>query len=157
MLILKTSLIGSKKKLQRWNAELLSQASRTILISSVLQAMPLYTFSCFRVPDVVCKKLDAITRAFWWGHEVGTRKLHLVNWEKNCQSKSRGGLGLKQFNLVNQAMISKKYWRIQHFPNSQMAHTFKAQYFPTTSLQEYKRKPHHSWTWKNIGSPPCPP
>lgn len=82
LLILKTSLIGSKKKLQRWNAELLSQASRTILISSVLQAMPLYTFSCFRVPDAMCKKLDAFTRAFWWGHEVGTRKLHLVNWEK---------------------------------------------------------------------------
>ena len=58
-------------KLQGWKAKLLSQAGRTTLISSVLQAMPLYTFSDFKVPKAVCNKLDAITRSFWWGHEIG--------------------------------------------------------------------------------------
>ena len=53
-----------QKKLQGWKAKLLSQASRTTLIASVLQAMPLYTFSFFRVPETICNKLDAITRAF---------------------------------------------------------------------------------------------
>ena len=35
-----------QSKLQGWKAKLLSQAGRTILISSVLQSMSLYTFSC---------------------------------------------------------------------------------------------------------------
>nr|POE66601.1 line-1 retrotransposable element orf2 protein [Quercus suber] len=35
-------------KLQGWKAKLLSQAARTTLISSTLQSMSLYTFSCFK-------------------------------------------------------------------------------------------------------------
>ena len=145
-----------QKKLQRWKAKLLSQACKTTLISSVLQAMPFYTFSCFRILETVCNKSDAVTRAFWWEHDLETRKLHLVNWDKICQPKSRGGLGLKRLSLINQAMISKQFWRIQHSPNSLLARTFKAKYFPRSSLQEYKPKPHHGWTWKNIVVPHLP-
>ena len=46
-------------KFQGWKAKLLSQAGRTTLIASVLQAMPLYVFSCFKVPEATCKKLDS--------------------------------------------------------------------------------------------------
>ena len=56
-----------QSKLQGWKAKLLSQAGRTTLISSTLQSLPLYTFSCFKV---ICNKMDAISRAFWWGHEL---------------------------------------------------------------------------------------
>jgi len=51
-------------KLQCWKAKLLSQAGRATLIASVLQAMPLYSFSCLKIPETICNKLDAITRAF---------------------------------------------------------------------------------------------
>ena len=73
-----------QKKLQGWKAKLLSQAGRRTLISSVLQSMPLYSFSCFKIPEAVCNKLDAITRAFWWGHNLGERKFHLINWDTLC-------------------------------------------------------------------------
>ena len=86
------------------------------------------------------------------GHNPGERKLHLINWDTICQPKARGGLGLKKSSLVNQAMIAKQYWRIQNYPNSLMAKTFKAKYFPNSSLQNYKPKPHHSWTWRNIAT-----
>lgn len=58
-------------KLQGWKAKLLSQAGRTTLISFMLQAMPLYMFYYFKIPKAVCNKLDAITKSFWWGHEIG--------------------------------------------------------------------------------------
>ena len=89
-----------QKKLQGWKAKLLSQADRTTLISSVLLAMPLYTFSCFRILDIVCSKFAAITSVFWWGHDLGTRKLHLISWDKICQPKCMGELGLKKFTLA---------------------------------------------------------
>ena len=64
-------------KLQGWKARLLSQAGRTTLISSVLQSLPLITFSCFKVPDQVCNEMGTIIRAFWWGHRQGEKKFHL--------------------------------------------------------------------------------
>ena len=77
-----------QSKLQGWKASLLSQAKRTTLIASVLQTLPLYTFSYFKVPKTICKKMDSIVNAFWWGHDLGVRKLHLMNWNKICQPKS---------------------------------------------------------------------
>ena len=115
-----------QKKLQGWEAKLLSQVGRGTSMSSILQSMPLYTFSYLRIPETMCNKLDAITRAFWWGHKPSVRKLHLVKWDTICQPKSRDSLGLKKFSLVNQAMISKQFWRVQNYPNSLLAKTFKA-------------------------------
>lgn len=142
-----------QNKLQGWKANLLSQVGRTTLISSVLQALPLYSFSCFRIPEFVCNKLDEIVRSFQWGHNVGDRKLHLLNQDKICQPREGEGLGVKKFKFLNQAMVAKQFWRIQHSPNSLLAKTYMAKYFPRTSLQEYRPKPHHFWSWKNIAVP----
>lgn len=68
-----------QSKLQGWKAKPLSQAGRTTLFSSALQSMPLYTFSCFKVPETICNKMDAISRAFLWGHDQSERKVHKVN------------------------------------------------------------------------------
>ena len=43
-------------KLQGWKAKLLSQAGRTTLISFVLQTLPFYAFSCFKVHKLIAKK-----------------------------------------------------------------------------------------------------
>ena len=84
-----------QSKLQGWKANLLSQARRTTLIASVFQTLPLYTFSCFKVPKTICKKMDSLVKTSWWGHEHGVRKLHLLKWDKICCPKSWGGLGSK--------------------------------------------------------------
>ena len=94
--------------------------------------------------------MDAIIRAFWWGHGQGEKKLHLLNWEKICQPKRKGGLRLKKFGPLNQAMLAKQYWNLNHKPNSLLTRTYKAKYYSNCSLQEYIPKPHHSWVWKNI-------
>jgi hypothetical protein len=79
------------------------------LIKSVLQSLPIYTFSCFEVPGAVCKKLDSMVNAFWWGHDPGTKKLHLVGWETLSKPKKEEGLGINKFSLINQAMVTKQY------------------------------------------------
>ena len=37
-----------------------------------------------------------------------------------------------------------------------MAKTFKAKHFPHSNMQSYIPKPYHSWTWRNIATPPHP-
>ena len=88
--------------------------------------------------------MDAISRAFWWGHDVHTRKMHLLNWDKVCKLRREGGLGLKKFSVMNRAMLAKQYWRISQNPQSLISKIFKAKYFP---------KPYHSWFWRGIITP----
>lgn len=40
------------------------------------------------------------------GNTGESSKPHLVNWQTVCHSKRKGGLGLKQSALMNQAMLA---------------------------------------------------
>ena len=57
------------KKIQGWKEKLLSQAGREILIKAVVQAIPTYTMSCFKLPLGLCGDIESIIRKFWWGQK----------------------------------------------------------------------------------------
>ncbi|KAL9661152.1 hypothetical protein QQ045_025974 [Rhodiola kirilowii] len=54
------------KKTWDWKHKLLSGAGREVMIKSVLQVIPLYTMSCFKLPVSICKKLTSVILKFWW-------------------------------------------------------------------------------------------
>ena len=95
-------------KLQGWKAKLFSQVGRMTLINSVLNSIPIYTFSIFKALLSICKKLYSIVNAFWCGHDPGHKKLHLTNWDPITKPK-QGGLGVGKFNLMNKALLAKQY------------------------------------------------
>ena len=74
------------KKLQGLKQKLLSQASREVLIKSVIQAIPTYSMSCFKLPKGLIKDIEAMIQKFWWGHSGDSRKVHWVKWEKLCEA-----------------------------------------------------------------------
>lgn len=76
--------------------------------------------------------------------------MHLENLDKICHPRNEGGLGLKKFSCMNQAMLAKQFWRIQLNPRSLVAEAFKAKYFPRSTIHDCTPKPHHSWFWKDI-------
>ena len=51
---------------------------------------------------------------------------------------------------MNQAMLTKKYWRLINSPQSLLTRTFKTKYHSKKSLPGHTPKAHHSWVWKNI-------
>lgn len=53
------------KKLQGWEAKLLSQDKREVLIKAVAQALPTYTMSCFKLPVTLCHEIEALIRKFY--------------------------------------------------------------------------------------------
>ena len=137
-------------KLQGWKSKLLSQAGRLTLISLVLNSIPIYTFSVFKVPETVCKRLDSLINAFWWGHDPGRKKLHMTNWETITKPKTQGGLGIKKFGPMNKALLTKQYWRIKNNPNLLLSKTLKAKYCPNGDLHFHKPNQKASWIWRNI-------
>lgn len=63
------------KKLVGWKEKMLSKIEKEILIKAVVQAIPTYTISCFKLPDSCCEDLTSMIRNFWWGKRTMKRKL----------------------------------------------------------------------------------
>ena len=82
------------KKLQGWEAKLLSQAGREVLIKAVAQ-LPTNTMSCFKLPITLCHEIKALICRFFWGQGGDCRKIHWVKWQDLCKPKTKGGMGLK--------------------------------------------------------------
>lgn len=64
------------KKVQGWKERLLSQAGKEVLIKSVIQAIPIYMMSIFRIPDGLINDLHAMFAKFWWGSNEEKKKIH---------------------------------------------------------------------------------
>ena len=83
-------------KLQGWKEKLLSQANREVLLKAMIQAIPAYTISCFKLPITFCHEIETLILKFWWGQQGERRKVHWVKWSKLCRSKHVGGSGFKE-------------------------------------------------------------
>ncbi|KAL0458365.1 UNVERIFIED_CONTAM: putative mitochondrial protein [Sesamum latifolium] len=58
-----------------WNAKLLSQAGKGVLMNAVLQSLPTYTMSCFQLPISFVRNLETHMVDFWW-HTQGEKRTH---------------------------------------------------------------------------------
>ena len=54
-------------KLTKWNQKSLSMAGRVSLINSVLNALPIYLLSFFKLPQRIADRLVSLQRNFMWG------------------------------------------------------------------------------------------
>jgi hypothetical protein len=60
----------------------MSKEGKSVLVKSVLQAVPAYTMSCFQLSKKLCKQLSSISSNFWWGDKDGHKKVHWIAWER---------------------------------------------------------------------------
>ena len=64
------------RKLQGWEAKLLSQARSKVLLKAVIQAIPTYTMRCFKLLVSLCNEIEALIKKFWWGQKGDRKKIH---------------------------------------------------------------------------------
>ena len=138
------------KRLQGWEGKLLSQAEREVLIKSVIEAIPIYVMSCFKLPITLCHEIESLVRKFWWDQRGDWRKVHWDKWEDMCQHKDQGGMGFKDLTMFNEAMLTKLAWRLLHDDNSLFYKVFKARFFPRGTILEAKDSSSASYAWKSI-------
>lgn len=73
-----------QRKLNGYDAKLLSLVGRTTLAKSVLLAILGYFMQAALLPIGVCARIEQIVRQFIWGSNGKTNKTALVNWESFC-------------------------------------------------------------------------
>lgn len=94
-----------------WRSRLLSHVGKLQLIKSVINRLPLYFLSLFKMADNVSKKIISIQRrSFWNGNSEGG-KLNSVAWNDMQIPKCMGGLGFGSFKLKNLGLLLKWWWR----------------------------------------------
>ena len=78
-----------------WKKKLLFQAGREVLIKAVIQAIPTYTMSCFKLPKCLVQDIESHIRKFWWGYmESNERSIGLVG--RSFANQKRKGVWVSE-------------------------------------------------------------
>ena len=78
------------------------------------------------------------------------RKIHWLRKQHLSHSKKDGGIGFRNLQLFNIALLECQGWRLLQHPNSLVFRILKAKYFPTQSFLEASVRGHASYLWRSI-------
>ncbi|KAK9169574.1 hypothetical protein Syun_001714 [Stephania yunnanensis] len=153
--VLKTTYNALKQKVQaqaqKWNPSNISLAGRITLSRSTLASIPLYTMQTSLLPKGLCDDLDKICRGFLWGSSNGSRKSSLVAWDKVCQPRKNGGLGMRNMYDMNRSFIMKLGWELITNPKALWVKLMRAKYGIPDDTIPYELTPGKcSHAWRNI-------
>ncbi|KAL0284392.1 UNVERIFIED_CONTAM: putative mitochondrial protein [Sesamum angustifolium] len=108
------------RRIQGWHEKTLSQAGKAVLIQAVVQAIPSYAMSCFRLLGLFSRN------------------------SKRCQLIFFGMTG------IDEKFIAKQLWRLLSRPESLVSKVLKAKYFQRTHLFEAQIGTRPSYTWRSL-------
>lgn len=133
-----------------WKREILSTSGREILIKAVATSLPAYPMSVFKFPKKTCKDINSVIAAFWWGQNGEENKIHWQKWSKMTKGKMEGGMGFRDIEKFNQALLAKNVWRFKENPDALWARIIKGIYFQSKELNLAKKGCHPSCFWSSF-------
>ena len=133
-----------------WSSRFLSKAGKLTMLQSVLTAIPSYTMSCFEIPLSLCKRIQSALTRFWWDSSSEKRSMCWVSWDNLATPKAMGGLGLRDIQIFNQALLAKLAWRILSVPDCLLARVLKGKYCHQGSFLTVELPSACSHGWRGI-------
>ena len=101
-------------KLAGWKEKYLSFAGCTVLIKSVMSAIPNYVMQGVALLVHIYHNWTKSIGTFYGAPQMKKRRMHMVGWSKVIKSKEDGGLGIEAARAKNIALLSKLNWRMYH-------------------------------------------
>lgn len=108
---------------------MLSTGGKEVVIKAVATAIPVYAISYFRTPKSICQNISTLISNFQWGQKE-KKRLHWVSWKYMYEPKAQGGLGFKDLEGFNLALLAKQGQRLLDNADSILAKVLKNRYYP---------------------------
>ncbi|XP_074278012.1 uncharacterized protein LOC141601617 [Silene latifolia] len=102
------------------------------------------------IPSSFCNEIRSLISQFWWGSDGDKRKIAWVAWKRLCQPKCRGGMGFRDMEKFNSALLGKQAWRLLTHGDTLWARLMKARYYVDGSYLEAGLGHNPSYTWRDI-------
>ena len=96
------------------------------------------------------ERLECIQRRFLWGGGLDQNKIAWVKWETICLPKEKGGLGIKDINNFNLALLGKWKWSLFQNHRELWARVLESKYGGCRSLDEASRDTNDSIWWRDL-------
>lgn len=114
-----------KSRLSKWKMKTLSIGGRMTLIKSVLNSLPTYHMSIYKVPKKIINSLESIRCHFFNGIDHLSKKPIWIKWEKVLAPIDKGGLEISSLYALNRAILFKWIWRFYTHESSLWAQVIK--------------------------------
>jgi hypothetical protein len=138
------------ERINGWKEKYLSQGGKEILLKAVIQAIPIYTLSVFLLPKILRKDINSMMSRFWWGNKENDSKMAWMSWERMGWPKNKGGLGFRDLETFNLALLAKQGWRLHQNPDSLVAKIYKEKYYSHVNFLQSSLGRSPSYVWRSI-------
>lgn len=101
-----------KDIVNKWASKSLNLVGRLVLTKEVLQTIRIYMLSYLLAPIGVLQQIRKIQRDSLWGKREEKKKWALVAWDKFYKTKSHGGLGLHDLDILSKVFREKFWWKL---------------------------------------------
>ena len=78
--------------------------------------------------------------------------MHWKSWADISNVKGKGGLGFRDVQCFNNALLAKQVWRMLTNPNLLVSKVVKRRYFPKSSILDARVKNGALWIWQSLHS-----
>ncbi|KAL2903953.1 hypothetical protein RDABS01_002663 [Bienertia sinuspersici] len=111
-----------------WKYSCLNPAARSILINSVLVALAAHIMSIYLLPHKTLNRISSTILKFYWGGKGQARPIYWKSRDQLELRKEEGGLGLRNLENLNKALLFRQVWRVSRNHNSLASRVIRRKY-----------------------------
>ncbi|GKC56323.1 RNA-directed DNA polymerase, eukaryota, reverse transcriptase zinc-binding domain protein [Tanacetum coccineum] len=137
-----------KGRTEDWKCKYMSYAGRLMLITAVLESISTYWDSVIKLPKTVVKDINGILNRFLWSNGDSAKGKAKVEWKHICQPKDHGGLGIKNIEIWNEALLSKHVWNTASKKDTLWVKWIHMLKLKDCSIWNVQVNESDSWNWK---------